>query len=642
MPRPQRPSRVPLEAEAVARGGLRLSEPRLTDGGLLLLEGRPAEEGRQVLVRIPAAGGEPELLSPPGRSIRSRVYEYGGGAFCAGRGGVFAVLDDDGRIHRLGGGTAHPLPGCLPGARYGDLVAAPDARAVIAVEEEPGDGGEPRHRMVLIGVAGGRRVLFEGADFVSSPALSPDGSRLVFLAWDHPAMPWDETRLLEVAHPLRGSGPPSPRVLAGSPGVSRFQPCFGPDGKLVYASDRSGWWNLLLHGDPPREIAAEPAEYGRPQWVLGMRTAAFLDRRRLACVRTRAGLDELVVIDLATGARHPLSLPLTRIDAVAARAGALVVLGGGPDVPPTLFRIDVETGHRQPLRAAFDPEALGLPGPGIARPEPVAWATGEGEEARGFLYRPPGAARSPVVLRPHGGPTASSEPVLDPRVQFLTTRGFGVLDVDYRGSSGYGRAYRDRLRGSWGVVDVEDTLAAARWLLAEGIVRDEGLAVSGRSAGALTALLALAAGGPFRGGSSWYGALDLESLARETHKFEAHYLEGLIGPWPAARSLYRERSPLSRADRIPVPVVFFQGGRDRVVPPAQAEAMAAALGRRGVPHALLLFPEEGHGFRSATTLRRVLEAELAFLGWCLGVDTGLALPPLRSGPAGAAGSSGAG
>lgn len=632
----------PLEAEAVARGGLRLSEPRLTATGLLLLEGRPVEEGRQLLVRVPAGGGEPEVISPPGRSVRSRVYEYGGGAWCAARGRIFAVFEDDGRVHRLHAGGAEPLPGCLPGAWYGDLVAAPDGRAVVAVEEEPQEAGQPRHRLVVLGVAGGRRVLFEGSDFVSSPALAPDGSRVAFLAWDHPAMPWDATRLLAADDPLGGHGPPRVRVLAGSSGVSRFHPCFGPGGELVYASDRSGFWNLVLHGDPPREIARERAEYGRPQWVLGMRTLAFPDARRLVCVRTRRGLDELVRIDLRTGARRGLPLPLTRIEALDARNGDLVVLGAGPEEPPALLRVDPDTGARRTLRAAFAPDELGLTGAGISRPEPVSWATGEGEQAFGFLYRPPGGGRPPVVLRPHGGPTGSCEPVLDPRVQYLTRRGIGVLDLDYRGSSGYGRAYRERLRGGWGVLDVEDTLAAARWLLGEGLARDDGLAVSGRSAGALTALLALAAGGPFRGGSSWYGVLDLESLADETHKFESHYLEGLVGPWPAARARYRERSPLRRADGIRAPVILFQGGRDRVVPPAQAEAMAAALARRSVPHALLLLPEEGHGFRRASTLRRVLEAELAFLGRCLGVETGLPLPPLRPGPEAAARRFGAG
>ncbi len=630
----------PLQADAVARGGLRLSEPRLTEFGLLLLEGRPAEEGRQVLVRIPPGGGAPEVLSPPGRSVRSRVYEYGGGAFCAGRDGIFAVFEEDGRIHRLRAGGADPLRGGLPGARYGDLVASPDGRVVVAVEEEPRTGGEPHHRLVALGAGGGRRVLFDRADFVSSPAFSPDGGRLVFLAWDHPAMPWDETRLLAVESPLAGSGPPALRVLAGGAGVSRCQPRFGPDGRLVHVSDRRGFWNLVLHGDPPREIGPEPAEYGRPQWVLGMRTLAFLDARRLACVRTRRGLDDLVVVDLRTGARRDLPLPLTRIEAVDARAGELVVLGGGPEEPPTLFRVDPESGARRALRASFDPEALGLRAEEISRPAQVAWATGDGEQAFGFLYRPSGGGRAPVVLRPHGGPTGSSEPVLDPRVQYLTTRGLGVLDVDYRGSSGYGRAYRDRLRGGYGVVDVEDTVAAARWLAAEAVAPEDGLAVSGRSAGALTALLALAAGGPFRAGSSWYGVLDLESLARETHKFESHYLEGLVGPWPAARARYRERSPLRRADRIRVPVILFQGGRDRVVPPAQAEAMAAALGRHGLPHAVLFFPEEGHGFRRASTLHRVLEAELGFLGRCLGVETGVPSPPLRTASPAAAGRSG--
>jgi dipeptidyl aminopeptidase/acylaminoacyl peptidase len=554
--------------------------------------------------------------TPDGVNVRARVHEYGGGDYLVARGEIFFADAERPGVFRAGSGA--PLAGsAIAGTRHADFDRSPDGRMLAAVEEGHSDGGrEPENRVVLFDLAaGGRRVAAEGRDFYASPRFAPDGRRLAWLAWDHPHMPWDAAELLVA--PFAEGRPGPARRVAGGAGESVFQPEFSPGGHLTFASDRSGFWNL--HQERGGEVVAlcpRAADFGRPLWALGLRTFAFLGEERLACVRSEEGVDRLALLDLASGRLADLPLPYVDVRDVRSDGRSVVFVGAARDAAAAVCRLDAADGRVSELASAF---ALDLPAGCLARPEPVRFASTGGRASHAFLYRPrhaelegPSGERPPLLVLCHGGPTGSASPALALGVQFWTSRGFAVLDVNYAGSSGFGRAYRAALDGLWGVADVDDCVAAAGFAAAEGVADARRCVVAGASAGGFTALCALTFREAFAAGASHYGIGDLEALARETHKFESHYLERLIGAWPAQRDLYRARSPLHHADRLARPVIFFQGLDDAVVPPAQAEAMVAALAARGVPHAYLAFPGEGHGFRREETLRRVLESELSF------------------------------
>jgi dipeptidyl aminopeptidase/acylaminoacyl peptidase len=618
----------------VARAGQRLSQPQLDAGRVLWLERRPEERGRQVVAAAGAAGVRD--ATPDGVDVRSRVHEYGGGDYLAAGGEVYFVDAVRPGVFRSGAGEAIPGSG-IPGSRHADFDRSPDGRWLAAVEEwHPGDGRPPENRVVLFDLrGGGRRVACEGRDFYAAPRFAPDGARLAWLAWDHPDMPWDAAALFVA--PLATGGPGPGRRVAGGPGESVFQPEFSPAGHLTFVSDRSGFWNLYQERDG-RVVALcpFPADFGRPLWTLGMRTYAFLGEERLVCVRTQEGVDRLARLDLPGGRLEDLALPYADVRDVRSDGRSVVFVGAARDAPAALCRLDAADGRVRELRGAF---ALDLPPGLVAPPEPVRFPSTDGRESHAFLYRPrhpelagPPGERPPLLVLCHGGPTGAASPALAPGVQFWTSRGFAVLDVNYAGSTGFGRAYRDALRGLWGVADVDDCDAGARFAAAAGVADAGRCAIAGWSAGGFTALCALTFRDAFAAGASHYGIGDLEALARETHKFESRYLERLVGPWPARRDLYRARSPLHHAARLARPVIFFQGEDDAVVPPAQARAMAAALAQRGVPHACVVFPGEGHGFRREETLRRVLESELSFYARVLGFAAADAAPLALAGP----------
>jgi dipeptidyl aminopeptidase/acylaminoacyl peptidase len=570
-------------------------------------------------------GGVREL-TPPGANVRTRVHEYGGGE--VGEVGGTLVYADLGLpgIQRLGGA---PVPATLEAARYADFAGSPDGRFLLAVEEHHArTDAPPESRLVAFDLTRGRRlVVVEGADFVSSPRFAPDGRRVVCLAWDHPSLPWLGTRLLEV--PFGREGPRgAPRTLAGGPAESLFQPEFGPDGALCVVSDRSGWWNLhRRRGDALVCLHARAAEFGQPQWVLGMSRYAFVAAGEILCAFLESGRERLARLDLASGRLAPLVLPYTEFEGVRAAAGKAVFVAASPTTPQVVCELDLASGRCTEHARAFDEP---LDASWLSMPEAVEIPSAAGRRTYAYLYRPkndafaaPAGSRPPLVLKSHGGPTSATSSSLRLGHQYWTSRGFALVDVDYGGSTGYGRAYRELLRGAWGVVDVEDCAYAARWAAAEGLADGARRVATGGSAGGYTTLCLLAFRDEFAAGASHYGIGDLALLARDTHKFEARYTDWLVGPWPEAAPLYAARSPLHQRDRLSRPVIFFQGLEDRVVPPAQAEAMAAALAARGVPHALVRFPDEGHGFRRAESIERALAAELWFYGRVLGfpVDT---------------------
>jgi dipeptidyl aminopeptidase/acylaminoacyl peptidase len=455
-------------------------------------------------------------------------------------------------------------------------------------------------------------------------------------------MPWDESALFVAAWDESGLAG-TPRRVAGGAGESIFQPRFDPDGRLYYVSDRSGWWNLCrLDAGEPRPLCPMPAEFATAQWALGLSLYDFVDSSTLLCVRARAGEATLGLLDLSSGELRAVGLGLSAIEGVRVERGLACFLGASPTHATTVYAYEIAARRLHSLRSslASEPDEAGL-----SLPEPLEFRSEDGRMAHAFFYGPqaPGRAgavgeRPPLLVKSHGGPTGVAHPVLDPRVQYWTSRGIAVVDVNYAGSTSFGRAYREQLDGQWGVRDVEDCIAAARFLAAAGRVDGERLLITGGSAGGYTTLCALTYHDVFRAGASHYGIGDLEALARDTHKFESRYTDRLVAPYPAHAALYRERSPIHHVEQLGCPVIFFQGLDDLVVLPSQAETMVAALATRNIPHAHLVFAGEGHGFRRAESIRIVLEAELCFYAQILGFEADVRSQELRieGGPAGPA------
>jgi dipeptidyl aminopeptidase/acylaminoacyl peptidase len=614
---------------------VRLAEPWVDGEDAYWLEGRPAEGGRNVLVRYGADRVVTDLTPAP-IDVRSRCHEYGGGAYVAVGGTVVYSDRADGRLYRLDPGDATAVPITPEGPfRYADLRPDLARRRFVAIREDHTGPGAPVAAIVDVPLDGDRepRVLVSGPDFLAAPRVSPDGARLAWLEWDHPDMPWDATRL-RVAPILPDGTVGRSDLAAGGPEESIVQPEWGPDGTLHLLSDRSGWWNLYRLVDGPRlePLAPMEAEFADPAWTLDGSSYGFLADGSILAVARSDGRDRLVHV--APGRLvGEVRTPYTEFGPIRVGRGAIVTVAASPTDPKVIAVLDPTTlapagvlRHSTPV----SPDAAV-----ISTAESITFATTGDEVAHALYYRPtnprataPAGERPPLVVLSHGGPTANASSALDLGIQLLTSRGIAVVDVDYRGSTGYGRAYRRALDGGWGVVDVDDCVAAARFLVERGDVDPERLAIEGGSAGGFTTLAALAFRDVFAAGISAYGVADLETLARDTHKFESRYLDRLVGPYPAMADRYRQRSPVHYLDEVSSPVLVLQGLEDRVVPVSQAEAIVAALDANGIPHAYLAFEGEGHGFRGADAIRRSTEARLAFLGAVFGFTVADPIPPL--------------
>ncbi len=646
----------PFTAKSLVADAVTLSSIQVApDGRVLWLESRPGD-GRSVLV-VDGVDASPAPLS-----VRSRVHEYGGGAYTLAGPDVYVSDFADQAIHRLRPGEAPLRWHALAGARYADGDHDRQRDRLVLVREDHRDGGEPVNTLVAV-ATDSERELVSGADFYAAPRLSPDGTRLAWLSWNHPRMPWDGTELwlAEVAAD-GGLGPA--RLVAGGPTESVTQPCWAADGSLLLVSDRSGWWNLYrlpadqlptlsgADGLPAAEVGAagapgahppEPldgvaallpmeAEFAGPAWVFGQSSYAALADGRILASYYRNGDAHLLLLDPATGAPRRVRTPYSDITEVGAGDGFAVLLAGSPTEPACLVRLDLATMACTVLRRSSTPPEDDRY---VSLAQPVEFPTGDGLTAFAFYYPPanpgfvgPADELPPLLVFSHGGPTASSTSALKPTVQFWTSRGFAVVDVNYGGSSGYGREYRQRLTGQWGVLDVDDCVNAARYLVDEGLVDGGRVAVRGGSAGGYTTLCALAFRDFFKAGASYFGVGDPAALARDTHKFESRYLDSLIGPYPEAAALYQERSPVHHTDRLNCALILFQGLEDRVVPPNQAESMYEAVRSRGLPVAYLPFEGEGHGFRNAATIVRAAEAELAFYGTVFGFTPADTIDPV--------------
>ncbi|MEN9936588.1 MAG: hypothetical protein RLZZ387_3167 [Chloroflexota bacterium] len=624
--------RSPITADLIASSSVRLGQVQVDGGDVYWTEGRPAEGGRVVVVRT--RGGAASDVTPPGFSARTRVHEYGGGSFLPHRGVVYFANDADQRLYRQDPG-AEPLPITPPlPMRYADMAADERrGRLVLVCESHADQAREPENFLAAVPADGGHPTpLHQGRSFYAAPRLSPDGARLAWLAWDHPHMPWDaaELWLADVTPDGLLSGA---RMVAGGEGDSACMPQWSPDGTLTFVAERTGWWNLYRLRDGKVEpICPMEAELGEPMWSFGGSTYAFDGPGRIVCAFSRDGHDHLATIDAATGALTPIAVAFSEVSYLRAQGGAAVFLGGAPDRPTAVVRLELAGGALAELRrgseAAVDPGYISLP-------EPVEFPTTGGRTAYGFFYPPrnrdyaaPEGERPPLLVMSHGGPTGDTSVARRLDIQFWASRGIAVLDVNYGGSTGYGRAYRERLDGQWGVVDVDDCCNGARWLAEQGRVDGERMAITGRSAGGYTTLSALAFRDVFKAGASYYGIGDLAAMVKDTHKFESRYLDRLVGPYPERADLYAERSALQHVGALECPVIFFQGLEDKVVPPNQAEMMVAALRAKGQPVAYLAFEGEQHGFRRAETIRRAIEAELYFYSRVFGFELGDAVEPV--------------
>jgi dipeptidyl aminopeptidase/acylaminoacyl peptidase len=627
----------PISAEMVATAGVWLEEPRLHDGAAFWVEIRPADEGRYVIV-TGDPWSSPRDLTPPGFSARTKVHEYGGGAYWLHADSLFFTNFDDQRLYRQdGGGEPRPItPETAGRYRYADGCVAADGSLILCVRERH-EGDDVINELVALtadGTSDEARIIAQGRDFYSNPRISLDGTQLAWLTWDLPWMPWDGCELW--AADLSADGSLSnERLVAGElDAESIVQPEWSGAGELHFVSDRTGWWNLYRERAGSIE-ALHPmeAEFGWPQWVFGESSYAFLGDGRIACLYGQDGVQHVAVLDSASGELVDLDLPYTAISSpyISAEGSQIVFLGAAPTIPAQIVLLDFTSRNVEVLRMSsdvpVDPAFLSVPWA-------IEFPTEAGLTAHAHFFPPasrdlvgPPGERPPLIVMSHGGPTSARTAEVDLEKQFFTSRGFAVVDVNYGGSTGFGRDYTLRLRGNWGVVDTNDCINAAKYLAAQGEVDGERLLIRGGSAGGYTTLTALTFHDDFAAGASYYGISDLEPFASgHTHKFERQYEHTLVGPYPEAADLYRARSPINFVDQISCPMILLQGDEDEVVPPEQSEVMVDALKAKGLPYTYILFEGEQHGFRKATSLVRSLESEISFYAQILGFELGDPIP----------------
>lgn len=623
----------PITSDLIVAATIGLGQVALDGDTVYWSEARPTEGGRNVVVCWSPDGHTTDMFPAP-FNARTRVHEYGGGSFAVNQGVVYFSHFPDQCLYRRTP-SGEPLPLTQSGTlRYADAIIDKRRNRLICVcEDHTAPNQEPVNKLASVDLSTGEvGILVAGHDFYSSPRLSPEGSRLAWLAWKHPNMPWDGTELWIGEYTKDGQLEQKRHVTDG-PTESVFQPEWSPDGVLHFVSDRTGWWNLYRwRNEEVEALCPMEAEFGRPQWVFSMSTYAFISARTLVCAYSIKGTWRLAQLDTETRQLTPLNTPYTEVWDVRATPTHVVFGGGSPTEPAAIVRLDLSTRQSTILRRA---NTLSLDPGSFAAPQAIEFPTENGLTAHAFFYAPrnrdytaPNAERPPLLVKSHGGPTAAAQTTLNLGIQYWTSRGIAVLDVNYGGSSGYGRAYRNRLKGQWGIVDVDDCVNGAQFLVEKGLVDGNRLAITGGSAGGYTTLCALTFRNFFKAGASHYGICNLEALAHDTHKFESRYEESLIGPYPARQDLYRERSPIHFTDRLSCPVIFFQGLEDKIVPPNQAEMMVAALRAKGVPVAYVPFAGEQHGFRKAENIKRALDAELYFYSQVFGFSLADAVEPV--------------
>ncbi|MGI0482726.1 S9 family peptidase [Geminocystis sp. CENA526] len=610
--------RSSITSDLIVSGTIGLGAVKFDGNDIYWLEGRPSEGGRSVIVKL-NSDGTTEDITPSPFNVRSRVHEYGGGAFLIVDGIIYFSNFVDQRIYfHQQGETPQPL---TPESklRYADFVLDKCRNRLIAVaEDHSNDNTEPENKLVSIDLTTGEvKNLVTGADFYTSPRLSPDNTQLAWIAWHHPNMPWDATELYLANIDSDGSLTDI-TLVAGDKNESICQPEFSPDGTLYFSSDRHNWWNIYRRDKSGNIESLYPldAEFGYPHWVFGESMYGFADENTIICTYTQNSISHLASLDTLNKSLTNLNIPFTNIAYLQVKGEQILFTGGSPTQPTAVVKLNIATGDTQILKQSSN---LNIDEGYLSQPQQIEFPTSDGKTAFAWYYPPqnkdfcaPGNTLPPLLVKSHGGPTAATTASYNLRIQYWTSRGFAFVDVNYGGSTGYGRDYRQRLNKNWGIVDVEDCINVAKYLVKEGKVDENKLAISGGSAGGYTTLASLTFYNTFKAGASYYGVGDLEALAKDTHKFESRYLDNLIGKYPEEKAIYQARSPINYIDKLSCPVAFFQGLEDKIVPPNQAQMMVKALENKGIKTIYITFPDESHGFRKAENIKRALEEELNF------------------------------
>ena len=622
----------PISKDLILEGAASLVDTWQSGDIVWWSELRPEESGRIQIVRRDPEGTTRDLLAE-GHSARNRVHEYGGAAWWVHGETVFYTNWEDQRIYRVEAGDPVPITPEPPSPhawRYADGRVSADGTLLFCVREDHTRSDEAANEIVVMPTDGSADpiVLASGRDFVAAPRLSHDGRHLAWITWDHPNMPWDDTELwtAEVLIDDAGVSLVGAQRMAGGPGESVMEPSWGLDGRLYVISDRTDWWNLyrVVEADELHPAISTQAEIGAPAWQFGNSSYGFTDAGSLVATWSQDGAAVLGRLD-KTGTLTVHPLPFLALKSLRLAGDSVTAVATSATEEPKVVQVSIDDPTTvATLRPARD---LGLDPAAISLPQQISFASSRNRTAHAIFYPPasaefagPDGELPPLIVMSHGGPTSAAQPAFQLTVQYWTSRGFAVADVNYGGSTGYGRAYRKELEGAWGIVDVEDCVAAAEHAVAMGWVDPARLAIRGGSAGGFTTLAALAQTPTFAAGANHFGVSDMAALAEETHKFESRYLDSLVGPYPAAADLYAERSPINHLDGFSAPLITFQGLEDEVVLPNQSERISDALDAKGVPHAYLAFEGEQHGFRQADTIRRVLDAELSFYGQVFGFE----------------------
>ncbi len=613
-----------ITPELMVASNIGLSQPFVFDGALYWMESRPQEQGRSVIVKRMLQQDTTSEVLPAEYNCRTRVHEYGGASYLPTAAGVFFVNFNDQQVYLCDHDTGVRKITSHSELRFADFAYSAQQQMLVAVaERHHADLSEPENQLVAVDINSGQvHTLHQGEDFYASASFSPDGSHLCWLSWNHPNMPWDGTTLW-VASVAEGLAIETPEKVAGGDQESVFQPQWSPQSELYYVSDRSNWWNIYA-ANGHRNVCAMDAEFGMPQWIFGMRRYAFVNDATIVSSYTQAGEESLVTIDVHSGQITNLPRQHSSYESVYAAEGSVCYIAQSPHSFPSLYVEDIgslATTGTQIISAS----TLSLNTADVSTGQAISYESAGGAKAHGFYYPPcnaqwagPADELPPLIVMIHGGPTSATHNDLSLKIQFWTNRGFAVFDSNYRGSTGFGRQYRDALKGQWGVADVEDCDYAVRYLAGQNLIDKQRVAIRGGSAGGFTTLAALAMTDAFKAGASLYGVTDLTALAEDTHKFESRYLDTLVGPYPQQEALYQERSPISHADSINCPVIFLQGLDDKVVPPSQAEMMIDVLVKKGLQVAYVPFEGEGHGFRQSKNIIKALSAELWFYAQVFG------------------------
>lgn len=622
----------PITSDLIVAGSIRLGEIRLDGDDIYWSEGRPTESGRSVVVQRSPQGQTVDVTPAAPFNVRTRVHEYGGGAYQVVDGVVYFSNFIDQRLYRqvVGQEPEALTPEAASSEiafRYADVVIDRSRNRLIGIREDHTAGGhEPVNTIVAIDLnqVNAGEVSVSGADFYATPRLSPDGKQLCWLSWNHPDMPWDSTALW-LADVNEDGSLQTPKQIAGGSTESVFQPTWSPDNVLYFISDRTNWWNLYRwENDRATPVCEKAAEFGLPQWVFDMTTYGFESAESLICAYVEQGIQHLARLNTKTLALTEIETPYSAISSLKVASGYAVFTGGSATKPSAIVRLDLQTGDIEELRRS---STLTIHPGYISAPEAIEFPTENGLTAYAFYYAPqnqdyaaPVDEKPPLLVKSHGGPTAATSASFSPSIQYWTSRGIAVLDVNYGGSTGYGREYRERLKNNWGIVDVDDCVNGAKYLVEKGLADRDRLCIDGGSAGGYTTLAALTFRDVFKAGASHYGVSNLEALAQDTHKFESRYLDGLIGKYPEERDIYLQRSPITSASQLSCPLIFFQGDEDKIVPPNQAEMMVEVLRQKGLPVAYVLFEGEQHGFRKAENIKRALDGELYFYSRIFGFE----------------------